>query len=324
MNINNFAKLILTTVFLIPAASLATAQNGVQTRSVMSDDFANKRPAAVRTKSTARPRPLSYKRVRAEKSPIKPVPGTKPPPPPPKTEKFTELGITTWRLRPPQKGESGYMFSVKDDKGVETFQLAERVGTETVFKAGDKVRFAIESSVAGYLYVFDRETHADGSFGEPVLIFPESLDEDNAVGPGLIADIPDQRSDQPYYDMTPKKADYNGELLTVILSPRPLTKLVVDADGKLLNADALGELEFSSDVEIFTRDDTNDRIYTATESKAACGVKTRELTRTKTSGKPCGSNATMLTPDEPLPQSLYRIKGVPGQAAVAFVKLSVK
>lgn len=160
--------------------------------------------------------------------------------------------------------------------------------------------------------------------GEPFLIFPESMKENNLIGPGMIVDIPDQLSDMPFYTINAKKPNFSGELLTIILSPNPITTLVIGPDDNLQNADALVAMESGSEVEIFSRTDTDDKIYSRTESKAACGVKTRQLERVKSAAKPCGVNSTKLTPDEPLPQSIYRVKAVVGQPAVAFVRLSVQ
>lgn len=63
--------------------------------------------------------------------------------------------------------------------------------------------------------------------GEPFLIFPESMKENNLIGPGMIVDIPDQLSDMPFYTINAKKPNFSGELLTIILSPNPITTLVI-------------------------------------------------------------------------------------------------
>ena len=186
------------------------------------------------------------------------------------------------------------------------------------------MRLAVESSDAGYLYVINSETYSDGSYGEPFLIFPASTNKDNFVKPGLLVDIPDQKEAFPYFLIDPKQANYTGELLTVIISPKPLTNMKIDKDGKIKNLDELIELETNSDAEIFSRSDAEDKIYTQTEADAACGSKTRQLTREKSKQNPCGTQTRQLTREEPLPQSIYRVKTPAGQPAVAFIKLNVR
>ncbi len=323
MNIKSVTKVIGSLCLLFAAGCISgLAQGGVQTRSISSDDFASKRP--VRSKATVRPQKFNYKFVRSDKSPVRRSNTSKPPPPkrPTTVESFTEIGVTVWKLRPPVGTEAGYMMPVLLENKESGLWLAERVGTESVFSAGDKVRFAVESSVPGHLYVFDRETYSDGTFGEPYLIFPESLAEDNSVGPGLIADIPDQRDDFPYFNIKARQPNHRGELLTVIISPRPLKTFMIDDEGKLRNPENLIELELDSETEIFSREDGANKIFSKVESNSTCGVKTRQLERVK-SDKPCG-NASRLGPDEPLPQSIYRVKMAAGKPSVIFVKLSSK
>ena len=216
------------------------------------------------------------------------------------------------------------MFPIFDDNQKKSLWVAERVDSETSFMPGDKVRLAVEATLPGYLYIFDRETYSDGALGEPYLIFPETLDEDNFLGPGMIVDIPDQREEMPYFNIKIRKPLYTGERLSVIISTRPLTKFAIDSDGKLTDQTGLVQMEFESDAELFSRTDTTDKVYTKTEAKSACGVVTRQLERTKTAGKPCGKAAENLSPDEPLPQSIFRIKTSPGKPALAFVTLAVK
>jgi hypothetical protein len=301
---------------IFAASIAAAAQDG--SRSITSDDFVAQRPAAA---TAVKPKRTTYRFVRADrnvlrhKTPRKPRPAG--------ADKFTEIGITMWRLRPRHGNESGYLLPVKGDKDNREMWLSERVPEDTVFKAGDRVRFAIESSTAGYLYVFDRETYADGSFGQPVMIFPEGPDGDNSVRPGMLFDIPDQREDLPYFNMMPRKPNYTGELLTIIVAPKPLTLFKTDNAGKLKNGDALSELEFGAQVEVFSRSDMQNKVFSKAEAESTCGVKTRELRRDK-SDTPCGTGTRQLTRDEPLPQSIYRVKGPAGQPAVAFVKLAVK
>lgn len=314
--------------FLAFAALIVPGQTGVQTRSITSDDFASQRPAKAdaggKKASPNKSKPLTYKFVRTDKNLVR---ANKPPVKPAANlpVKVTELGVTLWRLRPPSQSESGaYLLPVLDDNQERKMWLAERVPIDTMFAAGDRVRFAIESSDSGYLYVFGRETYSDGSLGAPYPIFAASRIDSNMVRPGMLFDIPDQREDLPYLKISPKKANYTGELLTIVVSPKPSAGLEVDKSGNLKNGQGLSELEFGSEVEIFSRTDSADKIFSRAESEASCGVKTRELVREPAGSDPCGTRTRKLTREEALPQTIYRIKGMSGRPAVAFIKLAVR
>jgi len=309
------------------ATIIAAGQDDVQTRSILSPDFAGKR--APNSKIAPKIR-LEYKPVRSYNNPSRRVPSKKPAVPAAASsakstvENTVDIGMTMWKLRPPAENEAGFMFPVVDDKQKKSLWVAERVDSETSFTPGDKVRLAVEATFPGYLYIFDRETYSDGTLGEPYLIFPETLNEDNFLAPGMIVDIPDQREEMPYFNIKIRKPLYTGERLSVIISTRPLTKFAIDDEGKLIDEADLVQMEFESDAQLFSRNDKTDRIYTKSEAKSACGIVTRQLERTKTAGKPCGKAAETLTPNEPLPQSIFRIKTTPGKPALAFVTLRVK
>jgi len=320
------SKNCMVLMLLVLCAGMAGGQTGVQTRSITSDDFASQRPAK-QDPSPKRPpkaKPLTYKFVRTDKN----LTRTKKPPvtsPANLPVKVTEIGVTMWRLRPPTQAEAGsFLLPVLDDNQERKMWLAERVSLDTAFAAGDRVRFAIESSDSGYLYVFGRETYSDGSLGAPYPIFAASRTDSNMVRPGMLFDIPDQREDLPYLKIDPKKPNYTVELLTIVISPKPSANLAADKSGNLKNGEGLAELEFGSEVEIFSRTDSVDKIFSRAESEASCGVKTRELVREATGTDPCGTRARKLSRDEVLPQTIYRVKGMSGRPAVAFVKLAVR
>jgi hypothetical protein len=161
------------------------------------------------------------------------------------------------------------------------------------------------------------------ALGDPFLIFPNSENADNSVKPGLLADIPDQTEDLPYFLINPKNSNYKCELLTVIISPKLLTNIKTDRNGKIRNLDDLIDLENSADAEIYSRSDSQDKICSQTEAQSACGVKTRQLTREKSAENPCGAKIRQLTREEPLPQTIYCVKPAAGQPVVAVIQLNV-
>jgi hypothetical protein len=323
MNIRSTCFLPIAAILFISPAFAQEAK----TRSITSDDFSSQRPSAgkdIKKPSRASARRASYKYSTKQGRIARRTPrasGQK------KTAgqptKVTEIGVTMWRLRQPYRGEDGPKLRVKID-GSDVFWTAERVGTDTVFRKGDRVRIAIESSVSGYLYVVNSELYSTGSVGRPLLIFPLYEEEDNSIEPGMLIDIPDKAEDYPYFKLDPEEANYAGELLTFIVSPEPLTKLKVDKDGYVKDIGYLSDVEEDSEVEVFSRTDAKDKLYTAAEAEAGCGAKTRELGRGKTSAKPCGANTRQLTREEPLPQSIYRIKSITGRPVVAIVSLNIR
>lgn len=309
------------------------AQDNPKPRSITSDDFIKQRPAAKKPPQRKKSSP-KYNYIRQEKNvvrrksvktlPRRPTVSAK------KAEKIFEIGVTMWKIRPPRESDSGYKFPVSVNNRTQMW-TAERVSSDIVFKTGDRVRFAVESSSPGFLYLINSEIYTDGSFGEPIVIFPVSDDEDNSVKPGLLVDVPDRMENPPYFTIETQKNNYAGELVTVIISPTPLSNLKVDKDGKIKNLDRLIELEINADVEIYGIEAGQNGVYTSAEAEAACGSKTRELVRQKsTAGKqklnanPCGEKTRQLTREEPPPQAIYRVKTQPGLPAVAFIRMRVE
>ena len=345
MFIKSFTKLAVLGVIGL-AAGVAAAQDGQKMRSITSDDFKTARPLSKKA-GPRKVKAVIYKFVRLDKkqtlarkptanhisSPIKP--GKEPKPAINRPIKITEIGLTMWKMRPPRSSERGLVLLPVDDRGTEKNWLPERVDPDSVFKSGDMIRFAIESSKAGYRYIVDRETFADGSLGAPCLIFPESEGDDNSVYPGMLFDIPDQRGNPPYFTFKPFPdcidkpriaggPDYMGELMTVIISSQPLSVFKLDRHGKIQNSDVLAEIEDGAEIEIFSRTDSADRIYSKEEADSACGSLRRGIVREKSPGDPCGTNSRKLTRDEAQPQSIYRAKSPADQPTVAFVRLTVQ
>ncbi len=240
-----------------------------------------------------------------------------------KPEELQGIGVTIWKLRPPRLSDAGIKIPVRNKDGRREMWTAERVSSDVDFHAGERVRIAIESSFSGYLYVVNSEAYSDDTAGEPFLIFPASAGDNNRVQPGLLVDIPDQTEDLPYFVINPKNPKYAGEFLTVIISPKPLTNLKTDSDGKIISLNNLIDLEENADAEIYNRTDNQDKIYTQAEADAACGAKARGQ-NSRQLERPCGANTRQLTREEPLPQTIYRVKTTAGQPAVTFIRLNVR
>lgn len=154
------------------------------------------------------------------------------------------VGVTVWRLRPSGKADEGERMIVHEGADA-TEWIPERVPGNTGLAEGDRVRLSVEAARAGYLYVIDREQYADGTLGEPYLIFPttRTLGGDNRVRAGRLIDIPAQDDSPPFFTLKRSRADQVGELLSVIVTPAPLDELQVGAQAQRLPAELVARWE---------------------------------------------------------------------------------
>ena len=96
----------------------------------------------------------------------------------------TVVGVTIWRLRPANRADSGERLIVHDDKATMEW-LPERISPATKLAQGDRLRIAVEAVRGGYLYVINREQYADGTLGDPYLIFPTTRTAGGDIEIGL-------------------------------------------------------------------------------------------------------------------------------------------
>ena len=103
----------------------------------------------------------------------------------------------------------------------------ERTSSGSSFVPGASVRLTVEVPRAGFLYVIDREKYRDDRLGDPYLIFPtkRTNGRDNSVAPGRLVEIP-SRDDQPPFFVLAAKPGEIGELLTLIVAPKPIPELM--------------------------------------------------------------------------------------------------
>src|SRR4026207_640385 len=133
----------------------------------------------------------------------------------------TVVGMTLWRLRPPRRTDSGERLIVHDDN---TEWMPERISATTRLVQGDRIRISVEAVRAGFVYIIDREQYADGSLGEPYLIFPTKRTGggDNEVAIGRLLEIPAQDDSPPFFVMKKTRPDHVAEVLSVIVTPTRL------------------------------------------------------------------------------------------------------
>ena len=143
-------------------------------------------------------------------------------------EADTVVGVTLWRLRPARRSDTGERLLVHEGAGA-TDWIPERIEADTKLPAGTRVRLSVEAARSGYLYVIDREEYANGSFGEPYLIFPTTRTNrgQNEVRAGRVIEIPGQEDQPPFFTLTPSRPDQVSEVISVLITTAPLEGLQI-------------------------------------------------------------------------------------------------
>ncbi|HYU98896.1 MAG TPA: hypothetical protein VE977_08730, partial [Pyrinomonadaceae bacterium] len=154
------------------------------------------------------------------------------------------VGVTIWRLRPASPRDSGERMIVHEDSANRQW-TPERISPETKLVQGDKLRISVEGARKGYLYVIDREQYADGSLGEPYLIFPttRTLNGDNRVELGKLTEIPAQDDAPPFFTVRKSRPDHVAEVLSVLVSPNPLEGVAITDKAQKLSVTQVAEWE---------------------------------------------------------------------------------
>ncbi|MDX2031372.1 MAG: DUF4384 domain-containing protein [Blastocatellia bacterium] len=264
------------------------------TRQIVPEEFVKSRPGRA-TASTAGRR-TTYR------------PTTARPPREPKAPAgdAMQLGLTIWRLRPAKAADVGARIIVQQEADAEEW-TPERVESNTPMRMGERVRFSFEAPQTGYLYVIDRERYADGSTGDPFLIFPtlRTRGGENAVAPGRIIEIPGQEDRPNYFTLRQSRPDQVGELLTVIVTPKPLEGITIGNKALAISNEQIEQWEkqWGAVTEKFEMAGGAGKTWTKAEQEA-------------------GANATrQLTQDEPGPQTIYRVAVKPGAPLLVKVGL---
>lgn len=202
----------------------------------------------------------------------------------------TVVGVTLWRLRPSKTTDTGERILVQE--GSESVDwIPERVEADTKLTAGTRVRLSVEAARAGYLYVIDREQYADGSVGEPYLIFPTTRTNggNNEVKAGRIIEIPTQDDRPPFFTLKPSRSDQVSEVISVLVSPTPLDGLQIGATAQKLSVEQVATWEKSWGGTVGRLEMQNGAGKTWTRQEKEAG----------------GDSTRSLTQDEPAPQTLY-------------------
>lgn len=331
-NINRIGILALLLIWSSCAQILAAQDSPPGARSISSDDFVTKRPTRKAKESKKVRTKVIYKYIRVAERQSSGSNHTSvanfEPASSPRRPAVNQIGVTLWRLRPPDPGEDGVLFAVWPQEGKREMWVAERVGLETKFKVGDYIRIGIETKTAGYLYLFSREIRSDGSLGFPDMHFPESIFDDNFVTPGTIFDFPDRKENRAYLEFVVKEPGYAGDLITVVIAPREVSGLIRKQNGRLLNPERLDLIELGSNAAFFQREKAEDRegkLLSTSEVESSCGAAMRGLEKGKPATKDgCGKSVRGLSKDGPFPESIFEVKAAVGQPWAASFRLDVQ
>ena len=285
----------LACLFLL-AFCLATSAQAQDTRGITPEEFVKARPARGKRQANAIRRAL-YRRSSA-----KPVAG-------PSEGDFSQLGLTIWRLRPATAADTGARIVVhKEDETIEL--IPQRVPADAPLQIGERIRISFESPQTGYLYVIDREQFADGSLGEPLLIFPttRTRNGDNQVEAGKLIEIPAQEDRPNYFTLQQSRLGsitQTGEVLTVIVTPKPLDGITIGPKALTLTNEQVQQWEqqWGARTETFDLAGGAGKTWTLAEQEA-------------------GANGTrQLTQEDPEPQTIYRVAVKPGAPLLVKVGL---
>jgi hypothetical protein len=205
------------------------------------------------------------------------------------------IGITLWRLRPSRKTDAGERIITHE--GPESAEwLPERVSSTGKLSEGDRIRMSIEAARTGFLYVVDQEMYADGSKGEPYLIFPttRTRDGDNSVKAGRVIEIPAQEDSPPYFTLKRTRADHVGENVMVLVTPTQIQGLTITDKAQRLSDETVASWEKSwgSQTGRVEMENGVGKAWTRQEKEA-------------------GADSTRsLNEEEPAPQTIYYRPGV--------------
>lgn len=249
-----------------------------ESKAIKAEEFVKNRSTATANKTPSSARYKNVSKVSTSNTP-------------PAGSALAQLGLTFWRFRRSTAADKTKELIEEEESGPTEWTL-ERIEEGTPLATGERVRLSIESLTrAGYLYVIDRELYADGSLGDPVLIYPTERTRDaNLVKPGRLVYVPSATGKFRIKPSAGAKV-HVGEIVTILVCPR-----------RLMNHELLGsksirlprqqveawEKLWSAPATRFEMDGGVGQIMT--EKEQAAGERSQELTQA-----------------DPLPQTVYRI-----------------
>jgi len=201
----------------------------------------------------------------------------------------TVVGVTIWQLAP--SGSAGQGARLLVHEGTQNVEwVAQRVDSGKSLTEGSHVRLSVESGKKGFLYVIDREKYADGSTGEPYLIFPTSRlsGANNTVRTGVVVEVPSQDDSPPYFTLKRSRSDHVAEVLSVLVAPSEIPDLKIGREPLKLSAELVADWEkqYSKKAGVLELEGGAGQAWTEAEKQAGTGSRS-------------------LGGGDPLPQTLY-------------------
>ncbi len=226
-----------------------------------------------------------------------------------------EIAVTMWRLRPARKTDPKDTRILVQDAATNAASAEwtpERIAAGAPLAEGERVRMSVMTPKTGFLYVFDREKYADGTFSEPYLIFPTTRTNggDNRITAGTPVEIP-AFGDNPNYFSIRELPNQSGKVLvgeelSILVTDQPLDGVTVGASAQKVDESRFAEIrKFETGVDQFELVNGKNLPYQSAEKLAATG------------------GARMLTQDDPLPQSIFRAVTARGTPLLVSVPLFI-
>jgi hypothetical protein len=292
-------------LLLISCALLAAAMPQEEddvTRRLWNKQFLKAREEA------KKPKPSAQAQKTKTKPPVTAKPGANPGAAGSETVDGELIGVTIWRLRRALADDDRILVQ---KNGATTGQYAlERVTADTRFREGQLVRISVEAprEYDNYLYVIDREVFKENKgerLGEPSLIFParSTPPGGNVISAGKSVYVPAQGDPIPYFTLQRSGENHVGEMLIIIISPKPLPATV---GRPTLDPATVAQWERLCGGQ--------------TERREASGGAGRQWTKEE---QEADEGARKLVQSDPLPQTIYRVRAKPGVCAMVTIPLRI-
>jgi hypothetical protein len=308
--VRSFLKGVMALTAGVVACSLVAAQD--QTKTIRAPEYVKQRPAVVEAAGRVS-LPTVARAIRVRLRRRKPVVARTKPIPKNQIE-TARIGVTVWRVDASGEKNKSKSLTEQDARSSDGRRL-ERLSADAILAIGDSVKIGVESLThSGYLYIIDREKYADGSSGQPILLYPtlRYRDGDNSVRPGDVTLLPGPNREIVI------KADTGttqvAEELTIIVSPtRLIDPLQLQSEQvKLSSSQLLNWLQMWSRPELQI-----DQI-----DAAGLSMTRRELAAGGNQSK--GLHEQALTQNDPLPQTIVEMKVKNGDPIITTVTLPIK
>jgi hypothetical protein len=296
-------SLLLISCALLAAAMPAPQEEEDVTRRLWNKQFLKAREETKKPKPNAQPQKTKMKPPASAKL------GAKPGAAGGETVDGELIGVTIWRLRPAAAGDDRKLVQ---KNGATSGQYAlERVTADTRFKEGQLVRISVEAprEYDNYLYVVDREVYKDNKeerLGEPSLIFParSTPPGGNVISAGKSVYVPAQGDPIPYFTLQRSGENHVGEMLFILISPKPLPAPVGRPAALDMATVAQWERQCSGQTE-------------RRESRVGAG---RQWTKEE---QEADEGTRKLVQSDPLPQTIYRVRVKQGGCALVPIPLRI-